>query len=141
MGKLPTITRLISEDIPEDQRSWFDKILISLNSFISTMLSLLNKGLTFEDNFDAMVKILEFPGRDLSVASGEPLKINSTLRGMPKGVIKVKMEDITSSGATAIVDPIDVQWKYDQTGKILITNISNIQTDGSIKYRMTLLIF
>jgi len=141
VGKLPTITRLISEDIPEDQRSWFDKILISLNSFISTMLSLLNKGLTFEDNFDAMVKILEFPGRDLSVASGEPLKINSTLRGMPKGVIKVKMEDITSSGATAIVDPIDVQWKYDQTGKILITNISNIQTDGSIKYRMTLLIF
>jgi hypothetical protein len=141
MGKLPTITRLISEDVPEEQRGWFNKILVSLNSFISTMLALLNKGLNFQDNFDAMVERVEFLGRDLSIATGEPLVIRSTLKGSPIGVIKVKMEDITATGATAITSPIDVEWYFDQSGKINITNISNAVTDGSIKYRLTLLIF
>jgi len=142
MGKLPTITRLIAEDIPAEQRDWFSKILVSLNSFISTVLSLLNKGLNFQDNFNAMVHILEFTGRDFSSSTGEPLAFRSTLKGAPSGVVKVKMEDITSDGAKPIINPIDVQWVYDQDGKVNITNITNINADNSAStYRMTVLVF
>jgi len=117
MGKLPTITRLLSEDVPAEQRDWFSKMLVSLNSFISTVLALLNKGLNFQDNFDAMVHEIEFLGSNLAA---NPILFKSTLTSTPKGCIKVKMEDITQSGATAITDPIDVQWKFDSDGRINI---------------------
>jgi hypothetical protein len=141
MGKLPTITRLLSEDVPPEQREWFDKMLTSLNSFISTVLALLNKGLNFQDNMDAMVKTLEFDGRNLASKDGEPLSFKYTTKGPPVGCLKVKIVDITDSGATAITAPVDVQWSADTNGKVNITSISNIATNATYKYRITLLVF
>lgn len=141
MGKLPTITRLLSEDVPAEQREWFNKILVSLNSFISTSLALLNKGLNFQDNFDAQIKTIEFDGRDLTDKDGEPLTFKYETKGVPIGCIKVKIEDITSTGAQTITDPIDVQWNSDSEGKINITSVTNIASNATFKYRLTVLVF
>jgi len=136
MAKLPTITRLIEEDIPQEHRSWFSKVLMPLNSFISTVLAMLNKGLNFDDNFDAFTKQIEFT----ESADMYPLYIKNTLKGYPKGVIKLRLEDITASGATAITDAIDVDWGISDDGKIKINNISGISSTG-YKYRLTVLVF
>jgi len=143
MGKLPNITRLISEDVPAEQREWFDKILKSLNEFISTTLSLFKKGLNFQDNMDAMIHTAEFSGRDFSESTVEPISIRSTLRGQPIGVLKIQLTDVTPDGSSTLGDvPYDIQWRYDQEGKVNITNITNIDANNSTSdYRMTLLIF
>ena len=141
MAKLPSITRFIIEDVPEEHRDWVNKLYVSLNQFVSQTLDAFDNGLTFQENMDAFIHTIEFPGRDLSVATGDPLVIANRLKGVPVGCIKLKLEDITADGATAIDYAADVDWYYDQNGKIKITNISGIDETGAIKYRLTVLIF
>ncbi len=140
MASLPTVTRLIAEDVPSKQQQWIAPVFQLLNTFISSTVSALNKRLTFQENFNAFIKQVEFNeiGSDTY-----PLTFKNNLNTVPIGILKIKLEDITETGAIAFIKPVDIDWSYTQEGKIQITNITNIDSENhaGTKYRLTLLIF
>ena len=140
MARLPTITRLIEEDVPAKQRDWVGQVFQILNTFISSTVSALNKRLTFEENFDAFIKQVEFTENG---AATYPLIFKNNLSKAPSGIIKMKIEDISTAGATAFTKPVDIDWSYTVEGKIQINNITNIDSANHAgeRYRLTLLIF
>lgn len=58
MGVLPKTRTLVREDFP-GQEDWIDRLLQPLNNFMSDVVSLNNRNLTFSQNFDAQLKSLQ----------------------------------------------------------------------------------
>ena len=119
MAKLPTINNLNIEDVAEDQRSWFEKMLQSLNRFMSSTVAALNRGLTFDENFRAFTKTVTY----IHIASGS-FKVANPLSFKPMGVFKMKIDDISPVATRAgITFPIDFMWDMVSDGSIKITPI------------------
>lgn len=51
--KIPTVRRILLEDLPGDLPDWMEPFVGTLNGFIDTVVQGLRNNLTFEDNFSA----------------------------------------------------------------------------------------
>jgi len=134
MGQIHTISNIRLEDVPDKHRSWFGKIVTSLNRFMSSVVNVLNKNVTFQENMKAFIKTVTFD----NTAAGIPFSFANELGVKPQAVIKQQIEDLTSNfsaGYTAV----DVNWEYTAEGKIKIKAITGLT--ASNKYRITLLVY
>lgn len=126
--KLPPQPRIRKEDIP-NAPGWINKVLIPLNRFFENVYLVLNKRLTFTDNFTAEVKTITIRPDEI------PYEFKTDVSN-PKCVIVGKA--VQDSGFHVdITSPVFVDWRLDKD-LIVIENISNLTT-GKI-YNITLLI-
>ena len=131
MARIPSIRRLTSEDF-RDQASWIGKLFAPVNDFMSSVIVALNKGLTFDENFNAQIKTLEF----IKEATSFPMSFACTLTMRPVGLWVLKAENIAGTPDT-LTTAIWVDWKYDN-GTVTISNISGLT--NAKKYRISVII-
>ena len=131
MARIPSIKRLTTEDF-KDQGSWIGKLFAPLNDFMASVVVALNKGLTFQDNFSAQVKVLEFE-KD---ANSFPMSFACTLTTRAAGLWIVKAEHVAGTPDT-LTTAVWADWQYDN-GVVTINNISGL-TNGK-KYRISVII-
>jgi hypothetical protein len=93
------------------------------------MVSALNNGLTFADNFAAQETDVEVTA---PVSSSATVTVKSTLRGTCKGIIVTKVDDLTDVNAQLTTAPF-VQF-VNGSGQIILTNVTGL-TAGH-KYRL-----
>src|SRR4051812_16782122 len=100
--------RIISQDFPQDVRSWINFLIIPLNQFMTQVCGLLNKGLSFEANMNAEIKTIRITSTDRPT-------ISSQLKTKPIGLIVLRCDEELKS-------PIALDWVTTEGG-IKIRNI------------------
>jgi hypothetical protein len=118
MAGLPPIKRIIAEDFP-DQKSWIAKLIWPLNQFMESVVSSLNKRLTFSENFAAQIKTFAVSGAQNMTRVG----FQSTI-GKPLAVFVAAVTD-GGSPARVVRAPVHVDWSYSE-GTIYINNVSGL---------------
>lgn len=131
MAQIPTQTKLLVEDVPDDDRDWMSKLIIPINQFISSTIAALTKDLTFEENIRSQTKEIVF----VNNASSFPLKFLLTLKSRPTSVQKLNIVDISETPA-ALNDAIDIpSWTITQAQEISIPVVTGLVSGK--KYKLT----
>lgn len=124
--------KLMAEDFVE-QKDWIAKLLQPFNQLLESLTSALNKQLTFNDNFDAMVT-------DVVVTEGftDPVFLTVNTKTVPRGVIISRAINV-DDGDFGVSGALGLSWEYvHTTNQIKITSVYGLDT--SKKYRLTLFI-
>lgn len=82
--KIPTIRRILVEDLPGDLPDWVEPMLGTLNGFIDTVVQGLRNNLTFEDNFSAR-RIT------VNLKTNEELEYNPQTKRRVRGILPADM--------------------------------------------------
>lgn len=130
MALLPKITRFQAEDFGKDQRKWIGKLLQPLNSFMSNVVSALDRNISVNQNMQGQIKAISVTGGSITKFKYEPSQ-------RPAVVIVGKVLD--PSGASVGSPVTCVDWSDDGAGNITVESIPNL-TSGT-KYTVTFLIF
>jgi hypothetical protein len=136
MSELPQIRRLLVEDFLE-QKEWISKLFIPLNNFMDGTFLALNRGITLRQNMAADIKTItvsKVPSSTNYV--GIPWDLDQKPISMHVGNI-VR----TDSGAFTLAAAIQVQWTYDKSKGLRITNLIGVTPSSTDKYELTLVIF
>ncbi len=105
------------EDLPEAP-AWFDKVLLSLNSFMSTVSTALEGRLTTE-NFLECVEPLTFT-TSAAAASTFPLKLKNKLLGGAKP-IELRVAQIYKRNGVIMSAAYSREWVTNSKGEIELT--------------------
>jgi len=134
MATIPVQTKLLVEDVPEDQRDWMKKLIAPLNQFISSTVAAMTRDLTLTENIRCQIKELTFTNNSASF----PLLFTSTIKSRPVAVLKLNVVDI-STAPTALTAAIDIpDWEFTQKQEIQINTIAGLSANQ--KYRLTVLV-
>jgi hypothetical protein len=60
MARIPTLTKIATEEFPAEVRPWIGKLLGPLNSFLTATVYALTRHLTFADNLMGQEVLLDF---------------------------------------------------------------------------------
>jgi len=136
MSELPQIRRLLVEDFME-QKEWISKLFIPLNTFMDGTFTALNRGVTLRQNMAADLRVVTV-NRVPTVADyiGVPWTI-------PQKPISLHIGRIIRTDNTAVVlaSAVQVQWEYDSSKGLRLTNLIGITPTATATYDLTLAIF
>lgn len=105
MAKFNSIKKITTEDIPQEHRGWFGKVLEGLNPFINQTVTALTNGLVLSDN-NRSVKIPVI----VSASQTYPMEYNlKELKGRPSVVLigSLKASDNSVPGQA-----FSIYWTY-----------------------------
>lgn len=129
MAKLPQFKRIVREDFKD--QPWIEKLLQPLNRFMESVVSALNKQLTFKENMAAQVHEFDFTEDNITY----PLKVAWGLKTLPTDMIVTRVVVADGSNPSAAVWPL---WSYDGTS----INVSKFYgLDASTRYKIRTIIF
>ena len=131
MASIPPISRIIKEDF--QQYPWAEKLLWPINRFFESVVSALNKNLTFTENMNAQVKALSFTTKT-PVFDTFPLNFASTSISKPTDLWLTRLEHNLGQITTA---PVTVDWIF-ENGLIKIRNITGLAPATSYIVRFIL---
>lgn len=131
MGRLNTIKRLVIEDYPKNYQDLLQGLFFVLNQYLEQVYSLFNKGLNFNDNFQALDTEATF------TAPANNFKVQMTLKQNPKGCMVLRVDDLTDSSAILTSAPF-VQFT-NSSNEVIINNITGLVSGH--KYRVRLVFF
>lgn len=129
MGQLPSIKSLTIEDYP-DEKTWIGKLIDPLNSFMSSVITNLNKGLTIGENVNGFIKTFDVTG------GAFPVSIPNSLKSRPIAVIIGSIYNKQTPAAT-IGTGITIEWEF-ASSTLKIKNISGLTT--GTKYTVTVIV-
>lgn len=133
LPKFKRIDRSALKDAPD----WVDQLLRPLNSFMSTVFSTLDRGITFGDNIRSMSKTLSFTTpSDYATGGWDRMVFQNELRAAPFCVTIASIRD-NADDDPVLLDSVSVHWTPDPDG-IKIRRIAGLQPDTS--YTVTLLV-
>ena len=133
MAKITATKRIVKEDFSSEDQELVDTLAFPINSGFENITSALNKGLTFDDNFNAQLK-------EITVTvdgSGTPTTTTSfktTLRSNAYGVMCIRALAADNSYVTAAPFVSYVEG----SSSITIRNITGLT--AGIKYTLRLLV-
>lgn len=132
MAKLPTLVKLVVEEF-KDQKAWIGKLLVTINDFMSSVNSALNRSLTIKENLAADMRTVELDG-------ALPLKLSWDLKVRPRAVL---VGDVYRSDGTEItlVDGVAIRWSFNQSGQLQIDQVVGISPSTSARYKLELVAF
>jgi len=137
MSKLPQVRRLLIEDFP-DQKDWVGNLFSPLNVFMDGVISCLSKGISLRDNMAADI-IVNNTSRVPTLKKPIVLPWNSRL-GLPASITIGNITRVDGANFV-LVAPVAIQWKYDFSQGILITNIIGITPTADDKFNITYTVF
>ena len=129
--KLPTITRILVEDMPSAVQDWIGKIAEPLNNFMRTLKTGLDKDVTVNDNLSGAIKTVRIPANN-------PLTIKFvyTSKRPPKVVLVGNWVDRT--GTTTLTTGVYAEWSFDGRNVITIHSVTGLTVTHT--YDVTFLI-
>lgn len=135
MAKISNPKRITKEGFPKDYQDLVDPIGIPVNDFSDEIFNAINGNLTVTDNLNMQYKDIS-----LSVdSSGNPknkTQFQSTLKSRMKGVIVIKLQNLTNTSTYPTSTPFVSYSENDLL--ITINNVSGLVADN--KYTITLLV-
>lgn len=136
MSDLPQIRRLLVEDFLE-QKEWISKLFIPLNNFMDGTFSALNRGITLRQNMAADIKTVTLNRVPTA------LDYASIAWNIPQKPISLHIGRIQRTDNTAVVlaAAVAVQWEYDLTKGLRLTNLIGLTPTSTTTYDLTLVIF
>jgi hypothetical protein len=136
MSEIPQIRRLLVEDFME-QKDWISKLFIPLNNFMDGTFTALNRGVTLRQNMAADLKIVTV---NRVPTSADYIGIPWTI---PQKPISLHIGRIVRTDNTAVVlaNAVQVQWEYDSSKGLRLTNLIGITPTATATYDLTLAIF
>lgn len=129
MAKLPQFRRILREDFKD--QPWIEKLLLPLNAFMDSMVTALNRGLTFSDNFSSKVHEFRLVEDDITY----PIKVAWDRKTLPTDMIVTRIVLVSGSNPTAAVQ---ARWEYDGES-ILVNKFTGL--DSSSEYKIRCIIF
>lgn len=102
------------------------------NKFVDRMYTALNKDLTFGDNFDATIKELDFKFAEL------PLSFQSGTKRRPRGLVLLKIEDITT-GDHVVLTSLSVPDWTEEDGQVTLNYINGLEDGPLYKARFLII--
>ena len=123
--RLNSPRRLAKEDYPSKYRDITDKLVDSLNDFMSEVSQGFNKRLNYKDNFEAF-------DIELDIVGGQPTKVKNELQTVVRGITILRVDTLSNSSEVLSSGPF-AQFT-NTTGQITINNITGL-TPGN-KYRI-----
>ncbi len=136
MSAPPKPTVLSKEDYPSEAE-WIDRLLAPLNSFMTSTVTALTKGLTIDENLQAQIQELTFTTTN-PVTDGFPLYFSVKSGGRPRTVTVGFCEDVASP-TTAFTTAVFPTWSFTPDGRVKISYISGLTV--STKYRIRFVCF
>lgn len=132
MAKAPNIRRLLVEDFP-DQSEWIGKLLQPINQLSVTLASVLNGGLSLQDNVG--VSYLEVT-LDTSIPTAFPLVMRHGLAS----VFGLQLVYVVDTGNNPPVLPaVTAHWEDLGDGRVQINNIAGLVAGRTYNLRFLVL--
>jgi len=129
MAKLPPSQKISLEDFP-DQTEWIGRLIEPINTFVERLSSVLNKGISINDNMAGAILTVELNG-------SWPVKVAWNLSQRPLTAIVGNV--YLSTGATfTLTTAVQVQWQFNQSGQLQIDGVTGITPTSSAKYKVVL---
>lgn len=100
------------------------------NQFYNDIIYMVNRRLTFSENFDCQVNTITLDGNF-------PVKIDWTRPLPPKGVWSIDLKRVDKA-ATALSAGYVIEWEY-EAGTLSIINTPGLTSSASDKYELTLI--
>jgi hypothetical protein len=140
MAKLPSIKRIVKEDI-QDAPEWIDQLISPLNTFMEEVYFALDNQLSIGDNIRGSltkitVRTLSTYGNTPVTDNWEVVNINNPIGVRPQIVSVGQVTDLNTF--LPVIDPVGVAWDF-LNGIIRLKYISGLEP--SKKYEINLLIF
>jgi len=140
MAKLPSIKRIVKEDI-QDAPEWIDQLISPLNTFMEEVYFALDNQLSIGDNIRGSltkitVRTLSTYGNTPVTDNWEVVNINNPIGVRPQIVSIGQVTDLNTF--LPAIDPVGVAWDF-LNGIIRLKYISGLEP--SKKYEINLLIF
>jgi hypothetical protein len=128
--KLPIVTQLNREDFP-DAPSWITKLLYPLQLFMTAVYSVLNRGITFQDNVSCVVQ-------QFSIVAGASETDNtfSFPCNLGRQIVQLTGYCTNANGSYTAVFP-QISWNY--IGSNVVINGIKGLTSGS-KYNFVVVV-
>lgn len=134
MASLPPIRKLYLEDYTS-QKSWIGPFLITLNTFMTSVVSALTKNLSFIENTTSDIKYITLAGVP---TVNSPVSVAWTKTIAPIAVL-VGSVRLTTNASFTLTTAIQVQWQMSASGSSLqIINVVGITPTQTTQYILTL---
>lgn len=124
MARLPPLKKLNLRDLRLDV---FGRLY---NQFINDIIYMMNRRLTFNENFDCQVDTITLDGNF-------PVRINWTRPMPPTGVFSTKLARVDKT-PTALSAGYVIEWEYED-GVLSIINTPGLTSSASDQYNLTLI--
>ena len=121
--KIRATQRLSTEDFVE-QKDWIGKVFSPINNFFSQCISILNQGITFEDNFLGSDHIFEFVYQ--TDALSFPIGFTWPYAAPPRALLVVSA---TENNEPVI---INLAWKLTSSAQVQITSAVKLVAGASV---------
>lgn len=133
MASLPPIRRLYLEDYAS-QKGWIGPFLLTLNTFMTSVVSALTKNLTFVENTTSDLKIVTL---STVPTASSPVSIAWSKPNAPVAVLVGNVRPSTST--LVLTNAVGIQWAMSSSGGALeITNVVGITPTQTDQYTLTL---
>ena len=130
MAQVPEAPQINPEAFKKEYRELVSKLAGPINQYAELLNEVLNKNLTFGDNFRGEIKTLNF-------AAGETTKKFKFESGTPNGLWVIGQQNLTDPSVLN-TEVVQAQWKWDGKSNIEITSILGL--NSSYKYDITFII-
>jgi hypothetical protein len=128
MAKFNSIKKISTEDVPQEHRGWFGKVLEGLNPFIQQTVTALTNGLVLTDNNRA-VKI------SCNVAANQSYPMEFNLRDLKGRPSVVLIGALRASDASVPSTAFSVHWTYNDG----LLSYTFLGLNASKEYEITLI--
>lgn len=126
MSKITSTKKFLKEDFPVEIRSWIDKLIAPLNSFLEQVYFALVNGLTLKDNLKCQVD--EFTLEKAVSTQKYTWRLNER-------PTEVRLAHITETGGSPGVIPVhSMQWLFNENTVYL--TFSGLETTKSYRIRI-----
>lgn len=121
--KIRSTQRLSTEDFVE-QKEWIGKVFSPINNFFSQCISILNQGITFEDNILGADHVFDFIYQ--TDALSFPIGFRWAFATPPRALVVVA----ATEGLTPVI--INLAWQLTVTGQISVTSVVKLTAAGGV---------
>ena len=125
MAQPPKARKFNIEKLPKKPQLWLRPIIWIIQTFFTEVNTALDRGLTFDDNFNAETRVLDNVTIPKIKNFGTSITTSVT---EPKQIIV----DVIKSDGT-IISNANVKWRNNGSGKITITDLNVLTTTGTVK--------
>ncbi len=133
--KLPFIKKILKEDV-KGAPSWINNVIEPMNSFMESIYQLVNKNVTFTENFFSFVKEITYITPSTYPSGVEDISIMNTLKAKASGIIVAQAYEkgtyIPAPG------PVYAPW-VENSSDIIISTITGLE--ASKTYLIRLVVF
>jgi hypothetical protein len=130
VANVPEQQQIVPEDFEKKNQDMVAKIADPINTYIEQLNEILNKNLTFAENFRGELKTV-------TVVGGVPLKFKYNNTAKPIGMWVLDYSNLTDP-TEVLTAAVQAQWTPDGKGNITIDNVTAITATET--YTLTIMI-